>query len=112
MLHCRVVYPPGLFRGIENIEVHPCGPSAGNVICLGSGDVVANAAEEAETIRELERQGVTVHAIDLLGSATLFGTLAAFLLIVNQVGRLGFGSPLALGLGVTAIGLLQVLVWT
>ncbi|MCZ6918479.1 MAG: arginine deiminase family protein [Gemmatimonadetes bacterium] len=65
VLHCRGVYPPGLFRGIETIEVHPCGPSAGNVICLGSGDVVANAAEEAETIRELERQGVTVQAIDL-----------------------------------------------
>lgn len=50
--------------------------------------------------------------LDLLGSATLFGTLGAFLLIVNQGGRLGFGSPIVLGLGVAAIALLPVLIWT
>ncbi len=50
--------------------------------------------------------------LDLLGSATLFGTLAAFLLIVNQGGRLGFDSPVVLGLGVVAVALLPVLVWT
>jgi len=65
MLHCRGVYPPDLFRGIETVEVHPCGPSAGNVICLGDNEVIANMTQEAETIRELERRGVTVHGIDL-----------------------------------------------
>ncbi len=55
--------------------------------------------------------GGRVH-VDLLGSATLFVTLAAFLLIINQGGRLGFGSPVVLGLGVAAAALLPVLVWT
>ena len=55
--------------------------------------------------------GGRVH-VDLLGSATLFVTLAAFLLIVNQGGRLGFDSPVVLGLAVAAAALLPVLVWT
>ena len=50
--------------------------------------------------------------VDLLGSATLFVTLAAFLLIVNQGGRLGFDSPVVLGLAVATASLLPVLVWT
>ena len=50
--------------------------------------------------------------IDLLGSGTLFVTLGAFLLIINQGGRLGFGSPVVLGLAVAAAALLPVLVWT
>ena len=65
VVHCRGVYPPDLFRGVETVEVEPHGPSAGNVICLGDNEVIANATEEGETIRTLETSGVTVHTIDL-----------------------------------------------
>ena len=50
--------------------------------------------------------------LDLLGSGTLFVTLAAFLLIINQGGRLGFDSPVVLGLAAAAAALAPVLVWT
>ena len=50
--------------------------------------------------------------IDLIGSVTLFGTLGAFLLIVNQGGRLGFGSPTVLGLALVAMVLAPVLAWS
>jgi arginine deiminase len=35
------------------------------VICLGENEVIANIAENAEAIRELEKEGITVHSIDL-----------------------------------------------
>jgi dimethylargininase len=65
IVHCRGAYPRHLFRGIDTVEVEPRGPSSGNVICLGNNEVIANATEEAETIRTLEASGVTVHGIDL-----------------------------------------------
>jgi dimethylargininase len=38
---------------------------AGNVICLGSNEVVADSSGCGDTIRELERSGVKVHALNL-----------------------------------------------
>ena len=50
--------------------------------------------------------------IDLLGAGSLFGFLVSALLVVNQGGRLGFGSPLAIGMAVAAVALLPVLLWS
>ena len=49
--------------------------------------------------------------VDYLGAFALFGTLASFLLVVNQGGRLGFVSPKVVGIGVGAAIFLSVLVW-
>jgi dimethylargininase len=62
---CRGVFPDGFFDDFDVIEVNDRGPSAGNVICLRENEVIANAAENAATIGELERSGVAVHGIDL-----------------------------------------------
>lgn len=65
ILCCRRVFPDRFFAGFDTVEVPHRGPSTGNVICLGENEVVANVAENAEAVRELEKQGVKVHAIDL-----------------------------------------------
>lgn len=65
MLCCGDVFPNDFFRGFDTVEVPRQGPSAGNVICLGENEVVANSAENMETIRTLEKHGVKVHAVDL-----------------------------------------------
>ncbi len=65
LLCCRGVFPDGFFSGFHTVEVEPRGPSTGNVICLGDGEAIANSAENAPVIRELERAGVRVHGIDL-----------------------------------------------
>lgn len=65
VLCCRGVFPEGLFKGFDTIEVEPRGPSTGNVICLQENEVIANAAENAPVIRRLEREAVRVHALDL-----------------------------------------------
>ena len=53
--------------GFETIEVphQNYKPSVGNVICLQENEVIANAAENMETINILENNGVTVHHLDL-----------------------------------------------
>ena len=65
VLCCQDVFDAGLFRGFDTVVVEPTGPSSGNVICLGDNEVVANVAENEPVIREMERQGVYVHALDL-----------------------------------------------
>lgn len=62
---CRELFPEGYFDGFDTIEVSYHGPSSGNVICLGEDEVIANASENAETIKVLEEAGVTVHGLDL-----------------------------------------------
>jgi dimethylargininase len=62
---CRGVFPDDYFRGFDLIDVTRRGPSTGNVICLRDGEVIANAAENAEAIRTLTDRGFTVHALDL-----------------------------------------------
>ncbi len=65
ILCCRDVFPDDFFEGFDTVEAAPRGPGTGNVIFLDDNEVVANSAENAEAIRELEKQGVRVHAIDL-----------------------------------------------
>ncbi|UCC74630.1 MAG: amidinotransferase [Gemmatimonadota bacterium] len=65
VLRCRGVFPDDFFRGFDTVEVDPQGPSTGNVICLADNEVIANAAENAPVIRELERNDVKVHGLDL-----------------------------------------------
>jgi dimethylargininase len=65
ILCCRGVFPDSFFEGFDTVEVAHRGPSTGNVICLRENEVIANIAENAEAIRELEKKGVKVHAIDL-----------------------------------------------
>jgi len=65
ILCCRDVFPDGFFEGFDTVEVSHRGPSTGNVICLRENEVIANSAENAEAIKELEKQGIKVHAIDL-----------------------------------------------
>jgi dimethylargininase len=62
---CRAKMPDAFLEGFNVIDVPFRGPSTGNVICLAPSDVVANAAENADTIARLESAGVHVHAIDL-----------------------------------------------
>jgi dimethylargininase len=65
VLHCSGVFPDGFFRGFDAIDVPSTGPSTGNVICLDERELIANAAENAPVIDELERRGMTVHGLDL-----------------------------------------------
>ncbi|MGD2152350.1 MAG: arginine deiminase family protein [Gemmatimonadales bacterium] len=65
VLCCRGVFPEGFFTGFDTVEVDRRGPSTGNVICLADNEVIANAAENAPVIAELERCGVKVHGLDL-----------------------------------------------
>ena len=59
-----------------------------------------------------DRVSVSRFRIDFLGAAALFGTLASLLLVVNQGGRLGFGSPVIAGLALASGFFLPLLVWT
>jgi len=67
ILCCSEVFPNGFFDGFETIEVphQNFKPSVGNVICLHENEVIANSAENMETIKILESNGVTVHHLDL-----------------------------------------------
>ena len=50
--------------------------------------------------------------MDFLGAAALFGTMATFLLVVNQGGRLGFGSLPVIALALGAAIFTPLLVWS
>lgn len=65
ILYIPDIFPQDYFRGFRTIEVPQLGPSSGNVICLGKDEVIANAAENAETTRILEDAGVKVQGVDL-----------------------------------------------
>lgn len=65
VLYCRDAFPDGFFRGFDAIAVPSAGARTGNVICLGEDELVANAAESAPVIDQLQRRGLTVHALDL-----------------------------------------------
>lgn len=62
---CRGDYPAGFFRGFERIPVDKVGPSTGNVICLAPNEILANEAENRETMDVLDARGVVVHGVDL-----------------------------------------------
>jgi dimethylargininase len=58
------LFPNGFFTGFDAIEI-PCrDDNTANVICLGKNEVIANTTN-AEVIRILGENGVTVHDIDL-----------------------------------------------
>jgi dimethylargininase len=62
---CRGQIPDTFLEDFDVVDVAFRGPSTGNVICLAPNEVVANVAENADTITVLESEGVKVHAIDL-----------------------------------------------
>jgi dimethylargininase len=61
----RAGVPVGLLSGFEVIEVQNAGPSPGNVICLGDGELVVNHVENQAAAEELDKRGFTVHSLDL-----------------------------------------------
>lgn len=65
VLACRGDYPAGFFRGFDVVWVEKKGPSTGNVICLAPNEIVANEAENRETMDTLDAGGVVVHGVDL-----------------------------------------------
>jgi dimethylargininase len=65
VLCCRGVFPDDFFKGFDTVEVNPRGPSTGNVICLADNEVIANVADNAPVVHELESCGVKVHGLDL-----------------------------------------------
>jgi dimethylargininase len=65
LLCCEAVIPEAVVADFDVVWVPVRGPSTGNVICLGESEVIANVAENAEAIAELERHDVTVHSVDL-----------------------------------------------
>lgn len=64
---CEQVFPGNFFTGFDTIEVpnQNFKPSVGNVICLRENEVIANSAENMETIIILQQNGVKVHQLDL-----------------------------------------------
>jgi len=62
---CRGDYPSGFFDGFDVVWVEKRGPSSANVICLGPNEVLANEAENLETMEALDARGVRVQGIDL-----------------------------------------------
>ncbi len=62
---CRGRYPEGFFDGFDVVWVEKRGPSSANVICLGPNEVLANEAENRETMEALDAKGVRVQGIDL-----------------------------------------------
>jgi dimethylargininase len=65
VLCCRDMFPNDFFKGFDTIDISCGGTANGNVICLGNNEIIANAAENTEAIKALEKQGMIVHAIDL-----------------------------------------------
>jgi dimethylargininase len=65
VLCCDGEFPDDLFAGFDVIRVTHWNAGAGNVICLDANEVVADSSGRGDTIRELEKSGVKVHAMDL-----------------------------------------------
>lgn len=64
VLACRGIFPHGFFHGFDSLEIECKDFSGGNVICLGDGEVLANAAN-GRVVSLLEAGGLTVHRMDL-----------------------------------------------
>jgi dimethylargininase len=62
---CKRDYPAGFFEGFDVVWVEKRGPSSGNVICLGPNEVLANEAENLETMEALDSSGARVQGVDL-----------------------------------------------
>lgn len=64
VLACRGVFPEGFFRGFDMLEIECGGFASGNVICLGGGEIIADAANGAAAAA-LESYGLIVHRLEL-----------------------------------------------
>lgn len=64
VLACRGVFPEGFLHGFDTLEIESGEYASGNVICLGDGEVIADAANEG-AVAVLESHGLTVHRLDL-----------------------------------------------
>jgi dimethylargininase len=62
---CRGDYPAGFFDGFDVVWVEKRGPSSANVICLAPNEILANEAENLETMEALDARGVRVQGVDL-----------------------------------------------
>ncbi|HEY7698759.1 MAG TPA: arginine deiminase family protein [Vicinamibacteria bacterium] len=62
---CRRDFPDGFFDGFDVVWVERRGPSSANVICLAPNEVLANEAENLETMEVLDAHGTRVKGIDL-----------------------------------------------
>jgi len=79
ILCCRGIFPDDFFDGFDKVEVISNTFVSGNVICLGDNEVIADISN-VQTIKELRRVGIIVHAIDL--SEFVKGTGGASCLIM------------------------------
>ena len=79
-------YPGGFLRGFDVIEVEKRGPSTGNVICVSPNEVIANEAENQETMEALDARGVTVHGVDLSEFRKGAGGPTCLILPVERLG--------------------------
>ncbi len=61
---CQGAFPKEFFEGFRVIEVPTESFISGNVICLGPGEVIAEASNQSG-IERLEKAGIRVHALDL-----------------------------------------------
>jgi len=60
----RGVFPDEFFDGFDRIEISCNAFASANVVCLGNDEIIADKAN-AVAIKELERSGMVVHAVDL-----------------------------------------------
>jgi dimethylargininase len=87
VLCCRDMFPKDFFNGFDTIDISCRGTSNGNVICLGNNEIIANAAENAEAIQALEKQGLIVHGIDLSEFRKGAGGPTCMILPVERIHR-------------------------
>ncbi len=64
VLCCKRFSEKNFFKGSDLVEVDYQMFVSGNVICLGDGELIAEASNAA-AIESLEKQGYKVHALDL-----------------------------------------------
>lgn len=64
VLCCQRFFDKDFFKGFDLVEVDYQMFVSGNVICLGDGELIAEASNAA-AIEPLEKQGYKVHALDL-----------------------------------------------
>lgn len=64
LLCCKGYFDRNFFKGFDRVEVEDLTFISGNVICLGEGELIAEASNTA-AIEALTHHGFTVHALNL-----------------------------------------------
>ena len=64
LLYCDQYVNPAMLVGFDTIKMSFGGESTANIICLGSGEVIANRSNR-EAIDLLTQRGFTIHDLDL-----------------------------------------------